>query len=296
MTPKARVTVGVFAALALGWVGGRWTAPSARSGSANEGQPSPSSNGSDPTTPTIPPSVASTAESPIESASSAAPGQAELVTRARAGELDALKTLDERTASARTIDESLALEAGHAALARADAATLAADLARDPKLLSDTSTMAYAYRLAFDASAAPALLGGIASIEDPGAPDFLYDLAKRGEPGSRLTLLAGDLLHGAAVRKRASRALAIALDLEQARACAVLLSLTPRIEADADDRALPMLARLSDTTGCGPKNQDDCLPCLRTNDAKAKLSRAHDAAKSRQFAPPWVVRAPGKRP
>ncbi|HTJ85511.1 MAG TPA: hypothetical protein VL400_27530, partial [Polyangiaceae bacterium] len=175
---------------------------------------------------------------------------------------------------------------------RADGARLAADLAADPKLFADTSTMAYAYRLSLDASAAPALLSGLADVDSPVVPDLLYDLATRAEPGSRLGILASDLLQGRAVRRRASPPLAVALELVDMHDCASVAATLGRIESTADERILSAIERLEKEDGCGPKSKDDCWPCLRDADHQSKLERARDAAKGRPFRPPWALGRP----
>jgi hypothetical protein len=228
---------------------------------------------------------APTFASAAASASSAA--EPSLLDAARAGDLRALKTLELRAAEARTPDEALAIAAGHATLARLDAARLVADLRRDPKLLSDKSTMAYAYRLALDPEVAPDLLAGLAGLEDPLVADLLYDLAARSEPGSRLHLLSMDLLLGPAVRREAGEALAITLDLRAAVTCERAAALLPRATKSADERAVPHLERFGVEKGCGPKNEDDCFACLRGDAPKKALEEALTAAKDRKLEPPW---------
>lgn len=217
---------------------------------------------------------------------------ASLLERAKSGDLTALKELELRPAAQRTPDEALAITAGHAALARKDGARLAADLAKDPSLFGDRSTMAFAYRLALDPDVTPSLLADLARLDDPRVADLLFDLATRGEPGARLTLLAEDLLGGPAVRPEVSNAVAIALEIRSVQDCSRLLALLPRVSASADDRAVPLLARFRERKGCGPKNEDDCWSCLREGENERRLDEAEKAAGARPFDPPWRLRAP----
>lgn len=211
------------------------------------------------------------------------------VTRARGGDLAALKAIEARPRAQRTIEEALALEAGHAALAVREAEQLVRDLGVDPALFGDATTMAHARRMALDPAVAPALLAGLARIPHAAVADLLFDLAWRGEPGGRLVLLADDLLEGPA-RKHVSRALDVTLLVRAARSCERVASLLPRATETADDRVLPVLERFDVRTGCGPKRTDDCHACLREGEAATALEAARDAARGRPFAAPWSLR------
>ena len=254
-------------------------------GSSREAPPSPPASPSGPS-PSPMGSSAAPAPVPPPSASASAPTPS-LLDAARAGDLHALKTLELRPAEARTPDEALALAAGQAALARRDAARVVDDLRREPKLMSDKSTMGYAYRLALDPEVAPDFLAGLAALDDPLIADLLYDLVARSEAGSRLHLLAIDLLLGPAVRTEASESLAITLDLRAANACERVAALLPRATKSADERAVPHLERFRVEKGCGPKDQDDCFACLRNEPLKKALEDAIAAATERKQAPPW---------
>lgn len=210
-------------------------------------------------------------------------------TRASHGDLAALKALEARAPAERSVDESLALEAGHAALARDEARRLAEDVAATPALLDDPGATSHVARLALDPVVAPTLLGGLAPVPHPVVPDLLFDLAQRGEPGARAALLADDLLLGVA-RGRASPALAIALDVRAARSCERVSALLPRVTELADDRVLALLERVDVRTGCGPKRADDCWTCLRGGEAEEALAEAR-TARERRFVAPWSAEA-----
>lgn len=251
-----------------------------------------------------PPLAAPTASSIAAVATSAAPAvsappevtrppvtaDTDLLERARLGDLAALKTLEARDAGRRMPAEALAVEAGHAALARQEAQRLADDVSAEPALLVDPAVASHVLRLALDPAVAPTLLGGLAAVDHPAVPDLLFDLAHRGEPGARLALLADDLLLGAA-RGRASPPLAIALDVRAARSCERVSALLPRIRELADDRVLPHLERVDERTGCGPKRADDCWACLRGGEPEQALDEARRAARERRFVAPWSAEA-----
>ncbi len=284
MSSRARTAATIALSVGVGALLGRWSRsePAAPSGTIVAPAPSTTTEALCAASPDIPPSQVTSAPT------------ADLPTRARAGDLEALKSLDDESPAARDASEAVALYEGHGVLARRDAEAFVRDVAAEPKLLEDRATLAYGYRLALDDAAAPALLAGLSSVDAPVVPDLLFDLATRGEPGARLTILARDLLEVGAVRARASKALSVSLALEAARDCGTALALLPRVEADADDRATSELERLHAERGCGPKGTDDCMPCLREPIGRAALERATQAARERPFERGWTV-AKGKR-
>jgi hypothetical protein len=265
----------------VGFLAGRASAPAGGTPAA----PAPTGSASAAAPPAI---VAPSASAPPGGDAAVADAASE-VTRARGGDLAALKAIEARPRSRRTIEEALALEAGHAALAVREAEQLVRDLAGDPALFGDATTMAHARRMALDPVVAPALLAGLSRIPHAAVSDLLFDLAWRGEPGGRLVLLADDLLEGPA-RKHASPALDVTLLVRAARSCERFASLLPRITEAADDRVLAVLERVDVRTGCGPKRSDDCHACLREGEAAAALEAARDAARGRPFAAPWSLR------
>lgn len=297
MTPGARPIVShlVVAALAVGL--------GFALGSSRDDAPRPPASASGPPTAVTEATSTGTPEPTASAAASAGPPAApdDLLARAAQGDLAALKALEARDVGGRTPAEAIALEAGHAALAREEAQRLVDDVARGPVLLDDPGVAAHLLRLALDPAVAPTLLGGLAPVPHPVVPDLLFDLAQRGEPGSRTALLADDLLLGVA-RGRASPALAIALDVRAARSCERVSALIPRIAELADDRVAALLERVDVRTGCGPKRTDDCWSCLRGGEAEEALAEARRAARERRFVAPWsaearraAVRAPAAR-
>ncbi len=239
------------------------------------------------TAPAPAPSASTASSGPTQAAASVRAAEPSALERAAAGDLHALKVLEMKSAIERTPEEALAISAGHAALARADATRLAEDLSSDPKLFQDRGTMAYLYRLALDPDVAPTLLGALARLEDPVVADLLFDLVDRGEPGARLVLLAEDLLRGPAVLPEASKPLTLILDLRSAKTCERASVLLPRANAVGDERATALLERFRVKAGCGPKRADDCFPCLRDPPIEKTLEEAIAATKTRRFSPVW---------
>ncbi|NUP13400.1 MAG: hypothetical protein HOW73_45760 [Polyangiaceae bacterium] len=241
-------------------------------------------------TASAPPSAPAIIEATAAASTSPAPPDA--LAAVRAGDLTALKQLELRSPRERTIDEALALEAGYAVRARDAATALVADLEADRTLLEDPSTMLHVYKVAFDARAAPSLLGGMAHIPSPTVADFLYDVATAGDPGASLSILASDLLAGRDVFPRASKGLRIAVDLRAAPDCWKRGEALRRAVDDADERVLPIIALLAETTGCGADKKADCNACLRSPPYDALIEDVRRAAKERPFTPPW---RPAKR-
>jgi hypothetical protein len=248
----------------------------ARSSAANP----PAGGAGDPTSAA---STAGTTSAPARSSARAAT----LGERAAAGELVALKELDRKPLGERTVAEALALEAGHAELARREGQSLLRALDADPALWSDASTLAHLVRLAQDPEVAPSLLEGLARSSSAVAADVLYDLVERADRGGRLTLLADDLLLGPSVRPRASRALGVALSLRHASSCGAISGHLGEVLTHGDERAARLLERVDQRAGCGPKGRDDCWACLRGEPNEGRLERAREAAKARAAPRPW---------
>ena len=285
-TSAARIALVALVAALAGWLGGR---SSVRGGGQPAGEAKPIASGSAGASAVAsvpPPDRAPSGARPASSVSGSPPDRLAL---AASGDIDALKELDKRSHTERTVAEALALAAGHAELARREAETLGRDLALDASLWSDRTTIAHAYRLALDPAVAPEMLRIFAETDSPIAADLLFDLATRGEPGGRLTLLADDLLLGPAARREATKALAVALDLRAAAECWQVAALLPRVLTDADDRSRSFLDGFEKEAGCGPKRADDCFACLRTEPARAAFAEARAAAASRAYERPWAT-------
>jgi hypothetical protein len=95
------------------------------------------------------------------------------------------------------------------------------------------------------------------------APDLLHEIATTDSPVVKpVKDRAQKLLDGAEMKKRASPALAIALDLKAASPCA-RKALFARAAESADARALPSLKPLVSTSGCKRFfSASDCYACL----------------------------------
>lgn len=108
-------------------------------------------------------------------------------------------------------------------------------------------------------SAAFRLLAG--PMGDAGA-SILYDLNTTPGINKEVSDRAGRALASDAVRKSASPALLLALDLSSRPACEQAAKLIERAQAVGDKRSLPLLLTYQSDSGCGAKGTEDCHPCL----------------------------------
>jgi hypothetical protein len=261
-------------------LGGSAAVLGAPSASASAETPSAETPSASAETPSARPPMASSGEAPASPAG-----------------LAALKRQERAIAS---IEDALAVASAHSERARAEARSLSADLAADPAALRDGGTAAHTLRLALDPDTAPIVLEAVARLATPEAADLLDELARSGDPGARLTLLARDLRDLPALVERRSEPLAAAIQLDDALAaggsCDAVLAALRRVERVGDSRARGVTDRLLGMTGCGRKGTDDCWPCLRDADGQRALEAARGAAQTRRFVGPWVTRrtsAPG---
>jgi hypothetical protein len=216
-----------------------------------------------------------------EDASSAAPSAApppsvDAIDRAR------LKTLESRAARERSIDESAELARGHQRLGLVDIAAIGDELDRGGP--AELRWLARTREIAKDDALAVGMLAVVARHPSREHADLLYDVRTDAHASDAVRYLAEDLLAIPAVRGKASKELVITLDLSAARGCDAVRLVVGRAKAAGDERAVPGLRALDDKSGCGPKRDEDCYPCLRDS---TLLYEAHEAAAGRSFNPPW---------
>ncbi len=80
---------------------------------------------------------------------------------------------------------------------------------------------------------------------------------------------------------RARPSLRVAIELDYYQTCPTLEGVVNRASRVADNRSLAALEALSKTTGCGPRQEYDCTPCVR---AEGLLDKA--IARARENSPP----------
>jgi serine/threonine-protein kinase len=156
-------------------------------------------------------------------------------------------------------------------------------LARDPARAADDrlSTVVFAAaRRTASAKAAFDLLDGPMGAR---GAELIWDLASDPETPGRVRERAGRWLRSPAFRRMASPALTLAADLRTARSCEHARELLTKAKSVGDERSLTQLEAWQVRTGCGKKQQEDCMPCLRGD---VRLEEAIAAIRARP-APPW---------
>jgi serine/threonine-protein kinase len=199
------------------------------------------------------------------------------------GDVEALAKLEARSDSLRSAEEWAAIAAGRAQLRQWPAAVAAYDAAlrRDPALGSNARTRNDLFSAALDTQASQSALEVAAHRLGPTGADLIYAVIEASLLGRAPKLdrkAARALLDSGVVAPHLSRALALVLRLESARACADFKALLPDVERSGDQRSLRILRKLTHDRGCGLLGLQDCYTCLRGGRA---LSAALDAAKSR---------------
>lgn len=235
--------------------------------------------------PAAPPPIAPREEGASPSPAKGNPEEATappLIERARAGDPDAMTALEGRPAKERTVDETLALAEGSIAAEKKAIADLGKQCVEHPELLSDRKVREQWVAHAHHDAVAPEALAAIAAIPGPEAADVLYAVWVGATGRTPATRMAQDLLSGSGIRKEASPALGIALDLRAAETCEDIEALLPRAVADADRRSLRVLGHLVGVRKCGPSKHEDCYPCLSRS---ALVPKAVRAARSRPGPP-----------
>jgi hypothetical protein len=197
-------------------------------------------------------------------AKSAASGS--LLERAAEGDEAALTKLDERPSAERSAEEALALASGRSALRLRAAKELRQKLSRDAKLASDPEIVKALREHAVDIETQREALAAMAELPDERSADLLYEVWTRTPRRTPATELAEALLRSKDVRPKASKPVALAIELRDEQVCEKVPALIERAMNDADRRALPPLVRFLSKRGCGPNKGADCFPCLGKRD------------------------------
>lgn len=203
--------------------------------------------------------------------------------RAAQGEPDAVREIEKQPEVERSVDQVSALAAAKAAEKQRALRALPGRADRDA-VFAGSAELAHDLRAAVgDPDTSRTAVTVMAQLPGSMGPDLLYatwSSRKKGDPAGEL---AEALLRTDVVRKKASPALLVALDLRAASSCEVAKEALSRCAAHGDRRSLSTLTRFRAKTGCGDLNDQDCFDCLREGDELKEASRA--AAK--RAAPRW---------
>jgi hypothetical protein len=140
-------------------------------------------------------------------------------------------------------------------------------LALDPNLSRNDRIATVLYQAAQDrasADAAFALLQGPMSAR---GAEIQWDLAAEPAIKPWVRNRAGQWLRSPGFRRVAPPSLTVAADLRTAANCEAARTLLPKAKELGDERSLSQLQAWQRTTGCGKKKAEDCMPCLRRDDA-----------------------------
>jgi eukaryotic-like serine/threonine-protein kinase len=96
----------------------------------------------------------------------------------------------------------------------------------------------------------------------PKGPDILYELLMSKQTGARTLARVKQSLAKSDVRGRATPALAVAMDLKNAKGCDAKKGLLSRVKDQGDARSLALLRPLAETRGCGFLGLADCWSCM----------------------------------
>jgi eukaryotic-like serine/threonine-protein kinase len=210
---------------------------------------------------------------------------AALAASAATGNRDALRQLEALPEADRTAAEWRALGRGNAVIGqrKVSLAAYRKALALDASLAADKALIRDIRAAAQDpATAADAMQLAVARLGAVGA-DLVWDVwndTRSNKALAEVNRTAKQTLDGTAIRAKASPALLVALDLDQAKSCASYKEILPRAEASGDVRSLTKLKRLAARRGCGFLGFSDCWGCLRGNkdlDEAAKAAEARSA-------------------
>jgi hypothetical protein len=138
-----------------------------------------------------------------------------------------------------------------------------------PKVAHEKTTIDKLREYARDRALAIDVMEMLASLEGEVGADLLYRLWRDRRIRSKETrALAEELLYSKDVRKKASAALGVTLDLRAVEdgKCEEASAILERAKTKGDKRAQYAMGRFFQKRGCGDNKLLDCWPCLRTGD------------------------------
>lgn len=207
-----------------------------------------------------------------------------LLERVASGDDAAIKELSAKPVSDLRVEEAISLSLGQSAQDVRAARALRDRVDHDPGLIKDPEVLAQLRRNTDDPETARDALAAMADVPGPISADLIYEVWTSTASRTTATDLARSLIYTKEVRAKASKALAVALDLRDADTCEKSRDLLPAATSDGDHRASHLLNKLTRKYGCGPGKRQDCYACLR--DGKA-LDDAIKAVKSRHEPHPF---------
>jgi len=244
-------------------------------GAAQKVVPEPSASVAVASPPPVPTPVVSP---PVVSASpDEKPKPLTLLERVSLGDDAAVKELSAKPVADLRVEEAISLSLGQSAQDVRSARALRDRVEHDPGLIKDPEVLAQLRRNSDNPETARDALAAMANVPGPISADLIYEVWTATAARSTATDLARSLIYSKEVRAKASKALAIALDLRDADTCEKNRDLLDRVSSDGDRRSFHLLNKLTRKYGCGPNKRQDCYACLRDGkdlDAALKVVKA----------------------
>jgi hypothetical protein len=185
--------------------------------------------------------------------------------RAVTGEMGAMDELSAIAVEQRSVAQAVALSKGRAVQKLTALDLLRENLAQSPESDGIKKLMQFAQ----EGDTARTAIGIAAGLSGSKGCDLLYELSVAKGVPPEMAVLAGQFLNGKEVRAKASPALALVLDLRDAKECSERKTILEKAVEIGDRRILRHIVPLTKKTGCGPKKSDDCNPCLREENQKS---------------------------
>jgi len=186
-----------------------------------------------------------------------------LLERVALGDDAAVKELSAKPLADLRVEEAISLSLGQSAQDVRAARALRDRVDHDPGLIKDPEVLAQLRRNCDDPETARDALAAMANVPGPISADLIYEVWTATASRTTATDLARSLIYSKEVRAKASKALAVALDLRDADTCEKNRDLLDRANADGDRRSFHLLNKLTRKYGCGPNKRQDCYACLR---------------------------------
>jgi hypothetical protein len=190
-------------------------------------------------------------------------GALSLEERAATGDSEAMRLVEVESLTERKASQIVALAKGRSAQKRHALDAVGRELRSNLPLSADRETLARLRPYTQDRETATEALAVLASLHTPMAGDMLYEIWTGARGKTDTSELARDLLYTKEVKDSVSEALAVALDLQDARTCEDVEKTLPRAREHGDMRSLILLGKLNFRYGCGSRGGQDCYPCLR---------------------------------
>ena len=186
-----------------------------------------------------------------------------LLERVATGDDAAIKELSAKPLADLRVEEAISLSLGQSAQDVRAARALRDRVDHDPGLIKDAEVLAQLRRYIDDPETARDALAAMANVPSPISADLIYEVWTATAQRTTATDLARSLIYSKEVRAKASKALAVALDLRDADTCEKNKELLPRATSDGDRRSYHLLNKLTRKYGCGASKRQDCYACVR---------------------------------